>query len=106
MTITVKPHERMREDFRRYTRSLPGDRPEQSRLARERWEEFVSTIVAAGGPPEGAIPDARFPGSYWCAFPGALLVLVYFPAPRRTGLFRSTVDALAVEMNLSPGLPG
>jgi hypothetical protein len=96
----------MRDDFRRYVRSLPGTRAEQARVARERWDEFVATIVAAGGPPEGAIPDTRFPTSFWCAFPGGLLVLVHFPAPRRTGLFSSTVDALAIEMNFSPGLPG
>lgn len=104
VTITVRPHKRIREAFRQYVRSLPGDRAEQVRTARERWDEFLATIVAAGGPPEGSIPDARFPSSYWCAFPGGILVLVHFPAPRRTGLFRSAVDALAIEMNFSPGL--
>jgi hypothetical protein len=54
----------MREAFRQYVRSLPGDHAEQVRTAQERWDEFVATIVSAGGPPEGAIPDARFPSSF------------------------------------------
>jgi hypothetical protein len=33
------------------------------------------------------------------------LVLVHFPAPVRTGFFTWNVDAVALEMNFSPGLP-
>jgi hypothetical protein len=107
MNVTVTPHVLMQAAWREYVRSLPGNRAERARLALERWNEFVATIVEVGGPPDGAAPDFdRFPDSYWCAFPGGLLVLVHFPTPRRVGIFRRIVEALAVEMNFSPGLLG
>jgi hypothetical protein len=107
MTVTVKPHDYLKPNWTSYVRSLPGTSVEQAELARERWNEFVATITAAQGPPPGAVPDGtRFPNSYWCSFPGGLLVLVHFRAPHRAGLFRWVQEALAVDMNFSPGASG
>ncbi|MBY0455785.1 MAG: hypothetical protein K2V38_00450 [Gemmataceae bacterium] len=107
MTVTVRAHENIRPQLREFRRSLPGTREERAAAARACWEAFVADIVAANGrPPTGAVPDPRFPAAFWCPFPGGFLVLVHFPAPHRTGLFSRVIEAVAIELNLSPDRPG
>jgi hypothetical protein len=91
--VLVKPHTNIRAAWRR---SLAQTAAERTPLAGRFWDEFASGIVSAGGPPAGAIPAPDFgAGFWWCPFPPAYLVLVWFSDVNRFwGLWQgySTVE--------------
>ncbi len=106
MKIVVVAQRDLRPLLDDWRRTLPGTRDQRQSLANALWDEFVKSIVDAGGVPKDAWEDTTTdPPTYWCNFPGGLAQIVVEP-PQRVGLFSTEQRVIVVDLNFSPGLPG
>jgi hypothetical protein len=105
MRTRVKPHEEIKPLIRKWRRTLSDDPQRRRDLAMVFWAELERRIIAAKGPPAGAVKDdSTKPPTYWCELSGGWWAQLVVLPDRRTGVF--TFEREVVVINLVSRPPG
>jgi hypothetical protein len=88
-----------------WRRTLGDTAENRHQRAAELWREFVSSIVAAKGPPKDSQEDkSTEPSTFWCNFPGGGMARLLVKPDRRGQFFVLERRIVVIDVNFSPGL--